>query len=41
MANKTNFNSETLHKIKSDTQLLQLFDKIKPFIQKLAYIDST
>ena len=41
MVNKTNFNSETLHKIISETQSLYKFDKFKSFIQEQALIDST
>ena len=41
LANKTNFTSETLHKILSETQSPQLFDNLKAFIQELARTDST
>ena len=41
LANKTNFNSETLHKILSETQSPQQFDEFKKFIQELAHTDST
>ena len=41
MANKTNFNSEKLHKIISETQSLCEFDKFRSFIQEQARIDST
>ena len=41
LANKANFNSETLHKILSETQSPQQFDEFKKFIQELARTDST
>ena len=41
LANKSNFNSETLHRILSETQSSQQFDEFKEFIQELARTDST
>ena len=41
MANKTSFNSETLHTVVSETQSQFNFDKFKAFIQQLARTDST
>ena len=41
LANKSNFNSETLHSILSETQSSQQFDEFKEFIQELARTDST
>ncbi len=41
MANTTNFNSEALHKIISETLSVQQFDEFKAFIQELVHTDGT